>query len=156
MHAPSLVRTARPADRGVIARLTLAAYREFASLMDPDAWRALDQAIRTSLADDTNVTRVVAELDGAIVGSAALYAPDSAAYGSLAELTPWPEVRLVAVDPAARGRGVARELRPANARTCTAGQRSARGRRRCGRRLPEAEPADLRREQAHGVRSRHG
>src|SRR5215207_158815 len=110
MHAPSLVRTARPADRGVIARLTLAAYREFASLMDPDAWRALDQAIRTSLADDTNVTRVVAELDGAIVGSAALYAPDSNAYGSIAALTPWPEVRLVAVDPAARGRGVAREL----------------------------------------------
>src|SRR5215207_8031961 len=110
MDAPPLVRTARLADRGAIARLTLAAYREYATSMAPDAWRALDQAIRSSLADDTNVTRLVAELHGAIVGSAALYAPDSAAYGSLASLTPWPEVRLVAVDPAVRGRGVARAL----------------------------------------------
>ena len=104
------IRTARPIDRGTIARLTLAAYREYASVMEPSAWHALDQAIRTSLTDDTNVTRLVAELDATIVGSAALYAPDSAAYGSLASLTPWPEVRLVAVDPAARGRGVARAL----------------------------------------------
>jgi GNAT superfamily N-acetyltransferase len=110
MDAQPLVRTARPADRGAIARLTLAAYREYASVMDPDAWRALDQAIRVSLTDDTNVTRLVAELDGAIVGSAALYAPDAAAYGDLASATPWPEVRLVAVAPSARGRGVARAL----------------------------------------------
>ena len=104
------IRTARSADRGAIARLTLAAYREYATIMEPDAWAALDQAIRVSLADDTDVTRLVAELDGAIVGSAALYAPDAAAYGSLASATPWPEVRLVAVSPSARGRGVARAL----------------------------------------------
>lgn len=110
MDAQPLVRTARPADRGTTARLTLAAYREYASLMEPAAWRALDDAIRASLADDTNVTRIVAELDGAIVGSAALYAPDAAAYGDLASATPWPEVRLVAVAPSARGRGVARAL----------------------------------------------
>ena len=71
---------------------------------------ALDQAIRASLADDTGVTRIVAELDGAIVGSAALYAPESAAYGDLASATAWPEVRLVAVIAAVRGRGVARAL----------------------------------------------
>src|SRR5829696_5554053 len=110
MRASPLVRPSRPADRGAIARLTLGAYREYATIMAPDAWRALDQAIRSSLADDTNVTRIVAELDARIVGSAALYAPDSAAYGSLASLTPWPEVRLVAVDPAVRGRGIAYAL----------------------------------------------
>ena len=110
MDASLLVRTARPADRGSIARITLAAYREYATVMEPAAWHALDGAVRASLVDDTGVTRLVAELDGAIAGSAALHAPDAAAYGDLAELAPWPEVRLVAVDPNLRGRGVARAL----------------------------------------------
>ena len=104
------VRTARPADRGTIARLTLTAYREYASIMEPSAWSALDGAVRASLVDDTGVTRLVAELDGTIVGSAAIYAPDSAAYGDLAALAPWPELRLVAVHPDVRGRGVAQAL----------------------------------------------
>jgi GNAT superfamily N-acetyltransferase len=104
------VRTARPADRDAIARITLEAYREYGSVMEPSAWAALEQAVHASLADDAGVTRLVAELDGIIVGSAALYAPDAAAYGTLASPTPWPEVRLVAVAPAARGKGIARAL----------------------------------------------
>ena len=107
---PVSIRPALPSDRGAIARLTLAAYREYASVMEPDAWRALDDAIRASLVNDEGVTRFVAELDGRIVGSAALYAPASAPYGSLASTASWPEVRLVAVAPSARGRGVAQAL----------------------------------------------
>jgi GNAT superfamily N-acetyltransferase len=104
------VRTARPDERDVIARLTRDAYAEYARVMEPSAWAALDAAVESSLADDTDVTRIVAERDGTIVGSAALYAPDAAAYGNLASAAPWPEVRLVAVSPSARGRGVARAL----------------------------------------------
>jgi len=107
---PPNVRVACASDRSVIVRLTRAAYAEYAGIMAPSAWAALEQAIESSLANDTDVTRLVAELDGAIVGSAALYAPDTAAYGSLASATPWPEVRLVAVAPSARGRGIARAL----------------------------------------------
>ena len=109
MKAP-IIRTARPVDHTTIADLTLAAYGEYGSLMEPSAWAALEQAVHASLADDTGVTRLVAELDGTIVGSAALYAPDSAAYGSLASPLSWPEVRLVAVAPTARGRGIAHAL----------------------------------------------
>ena len=113
-HAPLdaalSVRVARPQDREAIVRLTREANSEYAGIMAPSAWEALSQAIGASLANDEGVTRLVAELDGEIVGSAALYAPNSAAYGSLASSSAWPEVRLVAVAPSARGRGVARAL----------------------------------------------
>jgi GNAT superfamily N-acetyltransferase len=104
------VREALADERARIAELTLAAYGEYADSMEPAAWAALEQALRGSLADDVGVTRFVAELDGAIVGSAALYDPGVNAYGDLASRARWPEVRLVAVDPSARGRGVARAL----------------------------------------------
>jgi ribosomal protein S18 acetylase RimI-like enzyme len=78
--------------------------------MVPSAWRALEGALVAALADDEHVTRLIAELDGVIVGSAALYDPGAEAYGSLASRTTWPEVRLVAVDPSARRHGIARML----------------------------------------------
>jgi GNAT superfamily N-acetyltransferase len=104
------LRDARPDEIAAIARITRLAYGEYSTRMEPAAWNALEQAIESSLTDDRGVTRIVAELDGVVVGSAALYAPDTAAYGNLASVSLWPEVRLVAVDPPARGRGVARAL----------------------------------------------
>jgi GNAT superfamily N-acetyltransferase len=104
------LREARADERDTIAALTLRAYAEYATLMEPPAWAALRDAVHASLADDAGVTRIVAERDGAIVGSVALYEPDVRAYGELAAGSPWPEVRLVAVDHAARGTGVARAL----------------------------------------------
>ena len=105
-----LLRDARQADRATIAELTMRSYAEYATAMPPDAWAELEQALRASLADDIGVTRIVAELDGRIVGSVALYDPGAVHYIGLASETAWPEVRLVAVDPSVRGRGVARAL----------------------------------------------
>ena len=104
------IREARAEERGRIAELTRTAYHEYATLMQPDAWTALEQAVHAALASDDGVTRLVAELDGGVVGSTALYAPGADAYGDLASRAAWPEVRLLAVDPAMRGRGIARAL----------------------------------------------
>jgi predicted N-acetyltransferase YhbS len=109
-HDALHLRDARPADRAPIADLTMRAYAEYAQVMTPGAWAALEDALRRSLADDTGVTRIVAELDSRIVGSVALYEPGHAQYTGLDSAAAWPEVRLVAVDPAVRGRGVARAL----------------------------------------------
>jgi predicted N-acetyltransferase YhbS len=134
-----LLRDARPGEREAIGRLTLRAFEEYASVMLPSAWQALHEAVRTSLADDAGVTRIVAERGGRIVGSVALYDPDAAAYGDLASRAPWPEVRLVAVDPAERGAGVGRALvlecvrRAARAGATTLGLHTSRSMRTAAR-----------------------
>lgn len=105
------VRDARPGDRETIRALTLAAYSEFASVMEPAAWAGLDGAVRAALeTEGEGVERIVAELDGEIVGSVMLYAPSTDAYGGAAKRASWPELRLLAVAPMARGAGVGQAL----------------------------------------------
>lgn len=105
------VRDARPGDREMIRALTLAAYSEFASVMEPAAWAGLDGAVRAALeTEGEGVERIVAELDGEIAGSVMLYAPSTDAYGGAVERAGWPELRLLAVAPMARGAGVGQAL----------------------------------------------
>ena len=105
--APAVrVRDARADERAAVRALTLAAYAEHAHVMAPAAWAALDGAVRAALDADGAAERIVAEHDGALVGSVHLYPPATDAYGALADHAPWPELRLLAVAPAARGLGV--------------------------------------------------
>ena len=55
MESSLVVREAGPEDRATVARLTLLAYREYATSMEPDAWAALEAAVHASLADDAGV-----------------------------------------------------------------------------------------------------
>ena len=105
------VRDARPGDLAAVRALTQAAYAEFATVMEPAAWAGLDAAVRAALESDVpGVERMVAELGGEIVGSVMLYPPRADAYGDLAERAAWPELRLLAVAPAMRGRGIGQAL----------------------------------------------
>lgn len=94
------LRTARPADRTTIADLTMRAYTEYARVMTPGAWTALEEALRRSLADDAGVTRIVAELDGRVVGAYRL-APNRSGLGDHVANGGY----MVAAD--VRGRGIA-------------------------------------------------
>lgn len=105
-----LIRDARADERAAIAQLTLAAYAEYATIMAPDAWAGLAQAVRTALASDAAAERIVAEQDGALVGSVLLYPPQVDTYHGALAPTSVPEVRLLAVAPHARGLGVGRAL----------------------------------------------
>jgi ribosomal protein S18 acetylase RimI-like enzyme len=110
MHDLQL-RDARDEDRAAVAALTLEAYGEYAEKMEPDAWAGLEGAVRGVLAaDDSGVERIVAERDGRIVGSVMLYPARTNAYGELTGPASWPELRLLAVAPDARGLGVGRAL----------------------------------------------
>jgi predicted N-acetyltransferase YhbS len=110
MDADGLViRDARPEDRDAIRALTLQAYEQYASIMESDAWAGLAGAIRNGL-EVEDAERIVAERDGRLLGSVALFPPASDAYRGETGPASWPELRLLAVSPEARGTGVGQAL----------------------------------------------
>ena len=105
-----LVRDARPDDRDAIRDVTLAAYQEYAPGMQ-GFWEGYRRNILASLDDVGEAEQLVAARDGAVVGTVLLYPPRrmEIAKGKWLEM-PWPEVRLLAVAPTERGRGVGAAL----------------------------------------------
>lgn len=104
------VRPVRLEERATAAALVERAYAEYASRMAPDAWAGLHEAVRAALAHAGAAEWLVADREGEIVGSVFLYPPAIDAYGGLTGRAPWPELRLLAVAPEARGAGVGRAL----------------------------------------------
>ena len=105
-----MVRDAQPNDRDAIRDLTLSAYAEYATIMEPDAWAGLSGAVNAALASDEPMERIVADDHGTLIGSVLLYSAAARAYGDLAGEANSPELRLLAVSHEARGRGVGRAL----------------------------------------------
>ena len=104
------IRDARADERAAIRSLTLAAYAAYATVMAPTAWQALEQALLTTLLADMTAERIVAEQAGVLVGSVLLCPPTAQAYGGAVAQADWPEIRLLAVAPAARGQGLGQAL----------------------------------------------
>ncbi len=107
---PLTIRDARADELDMVRELTLAAYAEYAMIMHPSAWEGLQQAINNGLNTLDAAECIVAEQQGVLVGSVLLFSASANAYGATAHQTGWPEVRLLAVVPAARGDGVGTAL----------------------------------------------
>ncbi len=105
------IRDARAADYDAVREVTLAAYQEYAASMQVH-WESYRRSILATLANVHPAEQIVAEQDGALAGAVLLFptgtaltAPDGASV-TLA----WPEIRLLAVAPAARGHGIGAAL----------------------------------------------
>lgn len=110
MDADALViRDARPDEAEPIRALTLRAYEQYAAIMAPAAWAGLSGAIRTGLQAEAG-ERIVAERGGRLLGSVMLFPPAAHAYPGERGPASWPELRLLAVAPEARGQGIGEAL----------------------------------------------
>lgn len=102
------IRDGRADEREQIQALTLAAYEQYAGLMPH--WDLYREGLLATLAQDGPAERIVAERDGNLIGSVLLYPPSANVYSSDTADSGWPEMRLLAVAPAARGQGVGAAL----------------------------------------------
>ena len=104
------IRDARDEEREAMRDVTLAAYEEYAAVMPKPFWEGYQRHLLATLDEEGLVERIVAERKGTIIGSVLLYPPQANANTGVNVGAGWPEVRLLAVAPGARGQGVGTEL----------------------------------------------
>ena len=104
------IRDARDDEREAIRDVTLAAYEEYAAVMPKPFWEGYRQQLLVTLDKEESVERIIAEHKGTVIGSVLLYPPLANAYAGTRASVGWPEVRLLAVSPLARGQGVGTAL----------------------------------------------
>lgn len=108
--AEIVIREAAEADREAVAGVLLESYSEYSAVLPEPFWAEYRDSILDSVHGNAPVSRIVAELNGQIVGSVLLFTSSEAAYGRPELGIHTPIIRLLAVSPAVRGRGVARLL----------------------------------------------
>ncbi|MEW9701399.1 GNAT family N-acetyltransferase [Paenibacillus sp. SI8] len=104
------IRDARVEDRDDIERLMVAAYEQYADVLPAPRWEQYEANIRASVDKEGPVARIVAELDGRIVGSVLLFVSSEDAYGRSDLNIHTPIIRLLSVSPSVRGKGIATAL----------------------------------------------
>ena len=109
--ADLILRDAQKDDQEAIRAVILEAYSVYAPMMGP-LWEFYQKSILETLVDVTPAEQIVAERDGAIVGTVLLYPAETVFHrpGGESATLAWPEFRLLAVAPAAQGLGIGAAL----------------------------------------------
>ncbi|MBW7458948.1 GNAT family N-acetyltransferase [Paenibacillus sepulcri] len=113
-----VIREAIDTDADAVQAVLLDAYGQYEQTLPEDRWEEYKENIISSVSEAATKSRLVAELDGEIVGSVFLFDSSEAAYGRSDLDIQNPVIRLLAVSRKARGLGVATELIRACAREC--------------------------------------
>ncbi|EDL66380.1 GNAT family N-acetyltransferase [Bacillus sp. SG-1] len=93
-----------------IRKQRILAYQDHIPSIPPKHWGALKSAISSEADQQPGVDLLAAEIDGNIVGSVALFPARTDAYEGCVDELDYPETRVLAVAPEARGKGVAAAL----------------------------------------------
>ncbi|MBX0358576.1 GNAT family N-acetyltransferase [Halobacillus sp. Nhm2S1] len=104
------IRNAKKEDLLEVRKLRLVAYEDHISSIPEEHWKALKKAISSEADQKTGVDLIVAEVNGNILGSVALFPAKTDAYEGYVDELDYPEIRVLAVIPQARGKGIASAL----------------------------------------------
>ena len=104
------IREANQEELGSIRKQRVQAYKDHVHSLPDEHWQALKQAISSEADQQPGVDLLVAELDGILAGSVALFPANTDAYEGYVDELDYPEIRVLAVSPDIRGKGVASAL----------------------------------------------
>jgi GNAT superfamily N-acetyltransferase len=102
-----IIRDAEEFEQDAIAHVMLEAYQQYGSVLPEQHWLEYRDSIRNSAYSNAPHARIVALLGSEIVGSVQMYLSSEAAYSNPEMSIHSPIIRLLAVSPTCRGRGVA-------------------------------------------------
>jgi GNAT superfamily N-acetyltransferase len=105
-----IIRNAREEELAIIREQRVQAYEEHAKKIPEGHWLSLKQMLSSETDVQPGVEQIVAVLDGKIAGSVSLFPARIDAYGGQVEELEYPEIRMLAVAPEARCKGVATKL----------------------------------------------
>ncbi len=104
----AIVRAAGLREQAVVTDLLLRANRDYRKVLPARLCDAYMRDLRALAADWSDKDFLIAESDGALLGAVAFYRDASCQGHGLPR--EWAGLRALAVDPAARGRGIGRQL----------------------------------------------
>jgi ribosomal protein S18 acetylase RimI-like enzyme len=102
-----LVREARKDEYSIIQIQRVLAYEEYAEHLPPGHWTALKKSISAEIEPSAGIEVFIAEFNGEILGSVALFPPNADSYKGRVDLQDYPEIRMLAILPHARNKGAA-------------------------------------------------
>jgi GNAT superfamily N-acetyltransferase len=105
-----IIRKAVEGELAFIREQRVSSYEEHADKIPEGHWQTLKQAISSEADKQPGVELLVAEVEGQVLGSVALFPAKMDAYEGQVEELDYPEIRMLAVSPLARGKGVASAL----------------------------------------------
>lgn len=105
-----LIRQAKSSEFFLLKEQRLSSYQPYKEVLTPEHWEMLKANLASTNDQDPGVEVFVAEIDGHIAGSVALFPAESIAYGWDTQKIEYPEIRMLAVSAEFRSRGVGKTL----------------------------------------------